>query len=81
MKRKLIKLGRCPHCKKPVSRRSKRSWCGEKIPQFVYITSKDVYYHRHCWKEVEKSRARRIRLNVETPSTLLGKISVSKENY
>lgn len=79
-RRKLTKLGICPHCKKPVSRRVSHTWRGD-IPQYVYVASKDRYYHKHCWEELKKAMARRRKIKVESPSTPLGKFSISDEEY
>ncbi|MCK5040043.1 MAG: hypothetical protein KAR87_03685 [Candidatus Aenigmarchaeota archaeon] len=64
-KRKIKKLGICPHCKQLVSRRFKHTLWRGKIPQFVYVISKDKYYHKHCWEEVEKSMAKRKRFKIK----------------
>jgi len=53
VKRRLVKLGICPLCKRTVSKRGFHRLIGYD-PQYRYFQGK--YYHTHCWKDFNKAR-------------------------
>ena len=76
MKRRIPKLGTCPICKKPVSKRCNNTLMGRK-PQYVFAESK--FFHKHCWNEYKQSKRSTLNISYSTPTTPFGSITLSRE--
>jgi len=75
MKRRLVKLGVCPLCKRLISKRGFHRLTGYD-PQYRYFQGK--YYHTHCWKTFNKARIKPTKISAGVSFESIG-VSLEKE--